>query len=370
MEPFQLLIKPAAGDCNLGCGYCFYRRTTPEIYPEAARHRMTLETMEHVVRDLLSHRFPETVFCWQGGEPTLMGLDFFERVIAAQMRHGVGGEVVGNAFQTNGILINDDWARFLARRRVVVGLSLDGPRHVHDQYRLDLGGNGTFARVLEAAERMRKFGVAFNILCVVNRYNQDRGREVYRFFRAHGFDYLQFIPCLETGPDGTVTDFSATPAGLAGFFRDVFDEYRRDGFPNVSERNFDAVLNLHLSGAPGMCTLDRRCGSYLVVEHNGDVYPCDFFVQNQWRLGNVHDRPLAEFFRDPAMKRFAQAKERRPAECRVCRWLKWCYGGCLKDRLPDRADAPGRTAFCEAYRALFETSYNDMAKWKKGIRQN
>ncbi|HUT54578.1 MAG TPA: anaerobic sulfatase maturase [bacterium] len=368
MKPFQLLCKPTAGDCNLACTYCFYRETTPHLYPDEIKHRMSPEIMEAMVKDLLSHRFPETIFCWQGGEPTLMGLSFFEAVIEAQMKHGKGGQVVGNAFQTNGILINDDWARFFARYQMVVGLSLDGPREVHDHFRQNAGGAGTFERVMEAAELLHARGVAFNILCVVNRMNQERGREVYRFFRAHGFDYIQFIPCLETGPDGSVMPFSATPDGLARFQGDVFDEYRRDGFPAVSERTFDAVLNLHLSGRPNVCTFGERCGEYLVVEYNGDVYPCDFFVEREWRLGNVMDRGLAEFFSHPLMKTFAARKQEVADECRECGRLSWCHGGCLKDRLPDRASAPGRTYFCESYQALFDATDKDMAQWADEIR--
>jgi uncharacterized protein len=371
MEPFQVLVKPAAGDCNLGCDYCFYRRTTPELYPFEKKHRMDREVMEILVKDMLSYRFSETIFCWQGGEPTLMGLDFFEDVIETQMKHGKAGQVVGNAFQTNGILIGDAWARFLAEYKVVVGLSLDGPRSVHDNYRKSLGGAGTFERVMETAELFLRYGVAFNILCVVNGLNQDQGRTVYRFFRNQGFDYIQFIPCLETDPaTGEALPFSATPDGLARFFREVFEEYERDGFPHVSERNFDALMNLHLSGKPNMCTFDGRCGGYLVVEYNGDVYPCDFFVESDWNLGNIRDKKLAEFFDHPLMKSFAKAKDDRPAECDDCRWLKWCYGGCLKDRLPDRAGGTGRTWFCEAYRELFGTSYETMEQWCGMIKDN
>ena len=370
MKPFQLLVKPAAGDCNLACEYCFYRRTTPALYPDAKKHRMSRDTMAAMVKDIMSHRFPETIFCWQGGEPTLMGLDFFEDVIAAQSDCGKSGQVVGNAFQTNGVLIDDDWARFLARYRFVVGLSLDGPREVHDRYRQDLGGKGTFTRVMNAAETLRRHGVAFNILSVVNRFNQDRAREVYRFFRAHGFDYLQFIPILEVDPDtDEPTNFSATPDGLGRFFAELFDEYRREGYPHVSERNLDAVMNLHLNGKAGVCTLEKKCGGYLVVEHNGDIYPCDFFVEDKWRLGNISEGRLHTFFSRPLMKKFAAGKSKYPADCDSCERLAWCHGGCQKDRLPDRADGPGKTYFCESYKALFDTTDNVMEGWRQEFVQ-
>jgi uncharacterized protein len=370
MKPFQLLVKPAAGDCNLACDYCFYRRTTPELYPAEPRHRMDRETMARVVKDLLSYRFPETVFCWQGGEPTLMGLDWFEAVIAEEMKHGRGGQVVGNAFQTNGLLVNEDWARWFARHQVVVGLSLDGPREVHDHFRKNAAGTGTFDRVIAAAELMMDHGVAMNVLCVVNRVSQDRGREIYRFFRAQGFNYIQFIPCLETDPaTGEVLPFSATPEGLARFYGDVFAEYRREGPDRVSERNLDAVLSLHLHGRPGLCIFEKKCGAYLVVEWNGDVYPCDFFVEKKWRLGNVRDQRLAEFFAHPKMKKFAAQKGKTAAECGPCRRRDWCHGGCLKDRLPARADAPGQSRFCAAYQALFADTDADMKKWARALKE-
>ncbi len=331
---------------------------------------MDLETMEIVVRDLLSYRFPETVFCWQGGEPTLMGLDFFEKVVKTQMENGKGGQVVGNAFQTNGVLIDGDWADFLARYRFVVGLSLDGPRDVHDHYRKNLAGAGTFDKVMDAAELMRSRGVAFNILSVVNRVNQDQGRKVYRFLRSQGFDFIQFIPCLETDPDtGEVTEFSATPGGLGRFFEEIFDEYKRDGFPRVSERNLDALMNLHICGRPQMCTFDQQCGGYLVIEHNGDVYPCDFFVESRYRLGNARKRKLAEFFDHPVMKKFAAGKKKVPPDCGACPWFSWCVGGCQKDRLPDRAEGVGRTYFCESYKRLFDSTYKDMEKWTAPLKE-
>ena len=355
MEPFQLLIKPASGECNLACDYCFYRGVTPELYPGQKKRRMSPDLAQRFVADLMSHRFAETVFSWQGGEPTLMGLEFFSQVVEFQQRYGVPGQVVGNALQTNGLLLDRDWARFLARYKFLVGLSLDGPRKIHDHFRRSAGGSGSFDRVMAAADLMASEGVAFNILCVVNRANQDQGAEVYRFFQDQGFDHVHFIPCLETDPrTGRVTDFSATPDGLKRFFVEVFDHYRRDGFQGTRERNFDALLSLHLTGRAGMCAYDGACGQYLVVEYNGDIYPCDFFVQEEWRLGNVTERPLARFFEHPLMKEFQAARGMVPAECLECDFGQWCRGGCLKDRLPHLASLAGRSVFCRAIKRCFQ----------------
>jgi len=353
MKPFQVLIKPAAGDCNLACEYCFYRGTV-SLYPDSRRHRMSRERAEALIRDLLSYRFPETVFSWQGGEPTLMGLDFFSHVVDCQMRHGRPGHVVGNALQTNGLLLDREWARFLARYRFLVGLSLDGPEEVHDRYRRSAGGAGSFERVMAAAELLTFEGVAFNILSVVSRAGQDRGAEIYRFFRSRGFDHLHFIPCLETDPaTGRIADFSATPEGLTRFFSEVFELQRAEGPMTVSERNLDAFLRLSLEGKAGICTLDGACGDYLVVEHNGDIFPCDFFVEEAWRLGNLSDGRLVDFFEHPLMKRFREARGLVPPECPACALGRSCRGGCLKDRLPHRASATGKSHFCEAIRKLF-----------------
>jgi len=352
MKPFQLLIKPASGDCNLACEYCFYRDVA-SLYPDG-RRRMSRERAEALIREMLCYRFPETVFSWQGGEPTLMGLDFFSHVVACQMRHGRPGQVVGNALQTNGLLLDRQWARFLARYRFLVGLSLDGPQEVQDRYRRSPGGTGSFDRVMAAAELLASEGVAFNILSVVSRAGQDRGAEIYRFFRSQGFYHLHFIPCLETDPaTGRIADFSATPEGLTRFFSELFELQRAEGLMAVSERNLDAFFRLRLGGKAGLCTLDGACGDYLVVEHNGDIFPCDFFVEEAWRLGNLDEGRLADFFEHPLMKRFREARGLVPGECQACALGRSCRGGCLKDRIPHRAAAAGKSHFCEAIRKLY-----------------
>ena len=366
MNPFQLLIKPASGDCNLACEYCFYRDAA-SLYPDG-RRRMSRERAETLIREMLSYRFPETVFVWQGGEPTLMGLDFFSHVAACQMRHGRTGQVVGNALQTNGLLLDREWARFLARYRFLVGLSLDGPQEVHDRYRRSPVGAGSFDRVMAAAELLASEGVAFNILSVVSRAGQDRAAEIYRFFRSQGFDHLHFIPCLETDPaTGRIADFSATPEGLTRFFSELLELQRAEGLMAVSERNLDAFFRLRLEGKAGVCTLDGACGDYLVVEHNGDIFPCDFFVEKTWRLGNLDEGRLADFFEHPLMMRFREARGLVPGECQACDLGRSCRGGCLKDRFPHRAAATGKSRFCEAIKKLYAMTQPSLEAAVRGI---
>jgi uncharacterized protein len=363
-RPWQALLKPAGSDCNLACAYCFYRRVGPELYPGQA-HRMSPEIMRAAVGQLLALRQAETIFSWQGGEPTLMGLGFFEQVIAAQQELGRSGQVVGNALQTNGLLLDHDWGRFLARHRFVVGLSLDGPRELHDANRRDHAGQGTFDRVMAAVELLRGHNVTFNILAVVNRLTQERAPEIYRFFRAQGLGNLQFIPCLDMDPaQGRPTDYSVSPEGLARFWRDLWHTWAADGYPGLSERNLDAVLSCHLSGQPGLCTWDSSCQGYLVIEHNGDAYPCDFFVTPEWRLGNVTEKPLRQLAASPLMRAFLQGKARLAPQCQGgCDWSGWCHGGCLKDRLPHQGRQPGKSLLCPAYQELFRESFEKMEDW-------
>ncbi len=355
---FQLLIKPASADCNAACEYCFYTRVNTEgMYPAAPVHRMSLDVLERMTHELLSYRFRNTVFSWQGGEPTLMGLEFFQHAVRLQEQHGLPGQAVGNALQTNGILIDDDWARFLARYRFLVGLSLDGPEDVHDTYRKTKSGSGTWQQVMRAVDRCRTHGVNFNILTVVNDVNQHRARDVYHWMvDEQGFDYLQFIPCIELDPStGAIARFSASPAGYGQFLCDLFDEwYESGGYRTVSIRTFDSVLNYYVTGRSTMCIFGPTCDVYLVVEHTGDIYPCDFFVRPELHLGNLMDQPLERFFDHPIHEKFARAKVRNVhPECRTCEWWDLCHAGCQKDRIAADGYEPTRTYFCESYKRLF-----------------
>ena len=342
VRPFQVLIKPAGADCNLRCGYCFYLRTEG-LYEHKGVHRMSGDVLDTLVRGLLSYRFRETVFAWQGGEPTLMGVDFFYKAVEAQKRHGADGQVVGNGIQTNGILIDEDWCRLFHDYHFLVGLSLDGP---HDRVRQNAAGKGTWDKVMAAAGLMPRHKVEFNILCVVNAENVHMGADLCRWLVRQGFDYLQFIPCFEPGMPHNVP-----PEVYGDFLCDTFDYWRKEGVGRVSIRDFESLLQGHLGHPPSICTFGRRCNHYIVIEHDGDVYPCDFFVRDGWKLGNILDQPLHTFMETEAYKRFAKRKDNVP-QCRGCRWRAMCYGGCQKDRLVQgRIDAP--SGLCPAYKKFF-----------------
>ena len=302
--------------------------------------------LERVAQGLLENRFPETVFAWQGGEPTLAGVDFFRKAVELEQRFGAPGQVVGNAFQTNGVLIDDDWCRLFRDYKFLIGLSIDGPQEIHDKYRVNKAGRGAWDKAMAAAELMRRYGVEFNILSVVNRDNVGLGSDLLRWFADQGFNYVQFIPCVEPGSPHNVP-----PEDYGRFLCDTFDYWSREAFGKVFVRDFDGLLAMRMGDPAGLCTYGPRCNAYIVVEHNGDVYHCDFFVYDEWKLGNVMEAPLASFLETPKYKRFAYQKSKVTA-CRGCPWRSTCHGGCQKDRLAG-GTLSDPTALCPAYKQFF-----------------
>lgn len=349
MTAFYLLLKPVGPACNLACDYCFYRRVE-ELYPQQGVSPMPDALLERLIAEFLSYRFSISVFCWQGGEPTLAGLDFFQRVVALQQLHGVPGQVVGNSLQTNGILIDDHWGEFLARYSFLVGLSLDGPPQMHDIYRRTHSRAGSSQAALRAASVLRRHGVCVTILAVVHQANQAYGREVYSWLRDQGFDQLQFIPCVERDEQGRVRNFSASGGGYGEFLCDVFEAWWGDAPGQAGVRMFDSLAECLGNGEHSMCDFKPQCGNYLLLERNGDVYPCDFYVRRKWRLGNLMEGPLAQFLELPAHRAFVAQKTSLAPLCQECEWLHLCYGGCPKDRFL----SDSRSYLCAGYRQFFE----------------
>jgi uncharacterized protein len=362
MQPFTLLIKPSGSDCNVDCTYCFYKSRAPQV--GTGRQRMSAEVLDKLIKDYLGLRFPMSGFAWQGGEPTLMGLDFYRRAVELQKKYGVVGQEVGNSLQTNALLLdNAEWCRFLHESKFLVGISIDGPRELHDHYRLDRGGHGTWERVMRALDRCKEHKVEFNTLTLVNHLTGDHPDEVFDFLVGLGVRYLQFIPCVEVDPQtGGLAGFSVAPQQYGSFLCRTFDRWLAFGPQRLSIRDFDSILGYCLSGRHTICTFDRQCSQYVVIEHTGDVFPCDFFVEPRWRLGNILETPMEQLAAGAQKKAFARIKQGLTNKCLVCRHLALCRGGCLKDRLslaPEgriEAQGPhaGQSYFCESYRQFFD----------------
>ncbi len=355
---FHVMAKPTGAQCNLDCEYCFFLKKAA-LYPEGT-FRMSEGVMDRYVRQTVRSGQPS--IAWQGGEPTLMGLDFFRKVIASETKHMKPGMVVENTLQTNGILIDEDWCRFLRDNRFLVGISLDGPRHLHDVYRKDKAGNPTFDKVVKAIRLMQEHKVEFNILCTVNAANSRYPLEVYRFFRDElGARFFQFIPVVERdNPDGNQDGLALTgrtvPSEEYGsFLNAIFDEWVKRDVGTVFVPFFDAVLASYVNGVSSICVLRPVCGDALALEHNGDIYSCDHFVEPKHRLGNILESSLEGMATGPAQRAFGQAKSATlPRQCRDCQWLFTCHGECPKNRVLTTADGePGLNWLCAGLTAFF-----------------
>jgi len=353
MRPFTLLIKPAGPDCNIACGYCFYSGKTALF--GKGKHRMSDDVLDKLISGYVKLRFPSSSFAWQGGEPTLMGLDFYKKVVELQQACGADGQIVTNALQTNGILLDEKWCRFLAEYKFLVGISLDGPKEYHDFYRCSPSGKGTFDEVMAAIENCRRHKVEFNILVLVNNRNVEAADELFDFFREHKIKYLQFVQCVERDPaTGRIAEFSITPKQYGDFLCRIFDRWAEYGPDKISIRTFDSILSYLMAGEHSICTFRPQCSDYIVVEHNGDVFCCDFFVEDGWRLGNILETPIEQLAADERKREFARLKTGISNKCLICRHLDICRGGCLKDRIVTDGDYKAASYFCDGYKQFFD----------------
>lgn len=377
--PYHLLAKPAGAACNLSCKYCFFL-SKEALYPHDS-HLMDETTLEVYLRQLMAcSPGPEVQVAWQGGEPMLRGLEFYRRSVQLAQRYRKPHQRVQHAIQTNGTLITDEWAAFFKDNNYLVGLSIDGPRKMHDAYRLDKQGGGTFDEVTRAWECLRKHDVDVNILCTIHAANADHGLEVYRFFRDElQARYIQLIPIVERataatiaaanrGWDGRrgldrplyrqegnlVTERSVKAEQFGSFLIEIFDEWVRKDVGRIFVTTFDIALGSWL-GQHHLCIVAPTCGRSLALEHNGDVYSCDHYVQPDHLLGNIHDRDLSNMLSSEKQRRFGSAKrDMLPAYCKKCPVLFACYGECPRNRFLDTPDGePGLNYLCAGYKAFF-----------------
>jgi len=408
-----LMVKPVGAMCNLECTYCYYL-PTQAMYGGHER-RMSLDTLESVFAGFLPHAADEVTIAWQGGEPTLAGLAFFEQAVAFQKRYARRNQFVSNSLQTNGTLLDEAWCHFLRDQQFLVGISIDGSAFFHDHYRLDRRGRGTHQRVMHGLELLRTHGVEHNILTVLNQHNVHYPKRLFRELLRMSERWLQFIPAIEWIEDGQgrpqLAPFSPTGPDFGRFLCEVFDLWFEHHRYNVSVRLFDVVLNQLVFGQSPLCIMGAGCHNQVTVEHNGDVFGCDHFVQREWQLGQVNDnnsprdrvaltvgqsdQPAGNApAHDAAMNRdaaastdhtaandqwypslatdrlgqFSARKQHLGAACTGCPYLRFCYGGCPKHR-PHRGDAPEASVLCAGYRMFFEHGMDRM-EWMAGyLRQ-
>jgi uncharacterized protein len=366
-KAFHVMAKPTGSACNLSCDYCFFLKKE-DLYPDS-NFRMTGEVHEAYIKQLLeSHQTPEVTIAWQGGEPTLMGLDFFKHSLELQKKYAKPNTRIENTFQTNGILLNDEWCKFFHDNNFLIGLSLDGPERLHDTYRKDKGGHPTFEKVVKAVRLMQAHKVEFNILCTVNAVNSLHPLEVYHFFRDElKARYIQFIPIVErindsgeTGSqEGTrVTDRSVNPEQWGRFLTEIFEEWVKHDVGTTFVLNFDGALAGWLGMAGTVCIFAPTCGEGTAMEHNGDLYSCDHFVEPKHYLGNICETPMIELVASDKQRKFGNdKKETLPQYCLKCEFLQVCNGECPKNRFVESPDGEaGLNYLCPGYKAFFKQS--------------
>ena len=355
MRPFSLLIKPAGADCNLRCAYCFYLGRK-ELYPETAIHRMDEATLTRLIRGFLVLPFPAHTFAFQGGEPLLMGEAFYRKLLALQRRYARPGAQITNCVQTNATLLTPTLAQFFAENRFLLGVSVDGPAAVHDQRRPDPAGKGSHAAVMRGLDLLREHRVEHNILTLVSQSNVHDPLGTYRYLRDElGERFLQFIECVEFDDDGQRLPDAITPEEWADFICAVFDEWFAHDLHTVSIRLFDSIVAKILTGNANSCSMGCDCRDYLVVEHNGDIYPCDFFVRPELRLGNLRENDWDEIWDNPLHARFGARKAAFNPDCKGCPHLFFCQGDCPKNRTGHDPARDSRTLsyLCPAWKRIY-----------------
>ncbi|SOZ32851.1 arylsulfatase-activating protein [Cupriavidus taiwanensis] len=384
--PFHAMTKPSGSDCNLDCAYCFYLEKAalyePGPGPGQRKRRMPDDVLAAYVRNYIASHPPgaEVIFTWQGGEPTLLGLDFYHRAVHLQQQLHAGRSI-RNSFQTNGLLLDDEWCAFFASHDFLVGLSLDGPADIHDAYRVSAGGQPTHALVMSALATLQAHRVRHNVLACVNRRSAAEPLRTYEFLRAHGVRHIQFIPVVERRPGaadsaigltlhgpggkvlaqalpgaaGSVTEWSVPSGGYGDFLNAIFDVWVRRDVGTVHVMNFEWALANYMGEPGAACHHQPTCGRAVVVEHNGDVYACDHYVYPAYRLGNLGTASLAQMVDSPAQHAFGQDKLRSlPRQCVGCKVLKGCWGGCPKHRFTTTRDGePGPNYLCDGYYRFF-----------------
>jgi len=397
---FHAMAKPGSSICNLDCTYCYY--LSKETLPNGpGSGRMSDEVLERYIQQYIEGvTGDEVVFSWQGGEPTLLGVNFFRKVVALEKKYARPGQRIQNDLQTNGTLLNDEWFAFLKENRFLVGLSIDGPREIHDKYRVTKGGKPTFEKVFNAARLLKSHGIPFNTLTCVNRFNARRPLDVYRFLRRElGSTYIQFIPIVEYKgfettaphkwdnaalpkdgdpearpghPNSIVTDWSVDPDDWGYFLCKTFDEWRNRDMGKVLVNHFETLVSQHMGQGSQVCIYNEFCGKGVAVENDGSVYACDHYVYPEYRLGNVTDGNLGSMVFSPTQVKFGYAKsETLPKYCRQCSFLSDCWGECPKNRIIRTTDGePGLNYLCRGLKQFYAHAIPEVERIVADLKKN
>lgn len=355
MPPLSLLIKPASSNCNLRCKYCFYHSIAESRNIESFG-MMKEDTLELLVKKGFEYAENSCTFAFQGGEPTLIGLNFYKKLLEYQNKYNTKKIQVHNAIQTNGMVINDEWAEFLAKNNFLVGISLDGPKDIHDMNRVDARNSGSFTQVMNAIGFFNKHKVEYNILAVVNAVTSRHISKIYNFFKKNDFKYLQFIPCLDPlneKPGGY--EYSLTPGKYTYFLKTLFDLWYEEFIKGnkVSIRYFDNLVGMVMGYLPESCGMAGFCTCYYVVESDGSTYPCDFYVIDDWHLGNISEMSFHEMKNSDTAVKFVEVSKNIDPKCRECGWFQLCRGGCRRTREPFENGQPVLNYYCSSYKEFF-----------------
>lgn len=364
-KPLYVMLKPAGAHCNLACKYCYYLEKN-KLYPTAQRHLMSNEMLEQFTREYIeAQTMNQVLFTWHGGEPLLRSIDFYRKALSLQQKYA-GGRRIDNVIQTNGTLLTDEWCEFFAQNHWLVGISIDGPQPYHDHYRLTAAGKPSWQKVMQGIKLLKKHGVEWNAMAVVNAYNVNHPLEFYRFFKENGCQFLQFTPIVERltrHEDGrtlasladkdeiSLSEASVAPEQWGYFLCAIFDEWVRKDVGKIFVEIFDCTLANWMGVSPGICAYSKECGHAGVMEHNGDVYSCDHFVFPEYKLGNIRDQSLIDMLYGEQQREFSRLKHSSlPRQCKECDMEFACHGECPKNRfMKDKYGDSGLNYLCPGY---------------------
>lgn len=364
-KPLYVMLKPAGAHCNLACKYCYYQEKN-KLYPTAQRHLMSDEMLEQFTREYIeAQTMNQVLFTWHGGEPLLRSIDFYRKALSLQQKYA-GGRRIDNVIQTNGTLLTDEWCEFFAQNHWLVGISIDGPQPDHDHYRLTAAGKPSWKKVMQGIKLLKKHGVEWNAMAVVNAYNANHPLEFYRFFKENGCQFLQFTPIVERltrHEDGrtlasladkdeiSLSEASVAPEQWGYFLCAIFDEWVRKDVGKIFVEIFDCTLANWMGISPGICAYSKECGHAGVMEHNGDVYSCDHFVFPEYKLGNIRDHSLIDMLYGEQQQEFSRLKHSSlPRQCKECDMEFACHGECPKNRfMKDKYGDSGLNYLCPGY---------------------